>query len=70
MHQEEIAGVIAAVMVGGSGGIVLEEVPQVERFAKLPKQEQAAIPCQVGDLEEKSGVFSALRACSNVLPLW
>jgi len=51
VSQEEIGGVIAPVMVRGPRDVMLEEVPQVKRVAKLSKKEKTTIPSQTTPLE-------------------
>jgi hypothetical protein len=61
---------VAPVAVARPTNLMLKEVTKIERFAKLPKQKQAPVPCQPAGFEEKMEFSGGLWAFSTNLPNW
>lgn len=53
VRQKKIAGVALSVMVAWPANMVLQEMPQTQRFAKLHKKADSSPASQAGFLEEK-----------------
>jgi hypothetical protein len=69
VSQKKIDWVITSRTVARPTHLMLQEVPKVERFAKLPKKNQASVPRQACGFEEKmkfSGAFPHFpKPCQN-----